>query len=461
MFAQSASQAWRRSTGSVLFALLVATALNPLYAQSPCPPDASGDFKPTQSVTCQLPESGELSYRDVVIPPNVTISFARNSRNTPVTIKVSGNFTLNGAINVGGFGGTGRFGGKGGNGAFDGGKGGSFLDSRAGGTGDGPGSGAGGPANSGYAGGGSYARPGGSGGASHGAAGAIYGTTTLLPLIGGSGGGGGGAGDQGVGGGGGGGGGAILIFCAGTATFEFKGGCCYGINASGGGGSCNNGTGRSGSGGSGGAIRIVADTIIGDPGFSVAGGGVCGSNGFSGGEGYIRVEARDLSRFSSANPTITTSLTRGPATLTNNPQLKIKSVGGQNAPATPSGSFYLAPDITVPTSVANPVAVAVEGTNIPVGTTIQVILTKESGEKETKTCALAGSPAACSASVTLPTSGVSVVTATVTIDVLVAFGGPRFIEGERVDKVEIATAFGSESQVTYITQSGRRIRRTE
>jgi len=444
------------------FVLLAIYSPAAIYAQSSCAPDSNGDFKPTGSVTCQLPESGEFSFRDVVIPPNVDVRFASNSKNTPVTLRVNRDFTLNGRIVIVGAGGNGRFGGKGGPGGFEGGKGGSYLDSRAGIAGDGPGGGQGAPAAASgvtYAGGGSFARSGTSGASPNGAAGPLYGSTTLLPLIGGSGGGGGSAGNQGVAGGGGGGGGAILIYCSGTARFAYLGGNVYGINATGGGGQCGSGPHSSGSGGSGGAIRLVADTIIGDPGFDVRGGGACNSNGYVGGEGYIRVEARDLSQFTSGAATVTTSLVRGPVTLANAPQLRIRSVGGQTVPADPVGSLSR-PDITVPTSVANPVNVVVEGTNIPAATTaVQVTLTKESGERETQSCALNNqSPRACNVNITLPASGVSVITASVTIDVLIAFGRPMFIDGERVNKVEIAAAFGGQSDITYITQSGRRLK---
>jgi hypothetical protein len=444
-----------------LFLLAVCSPVT-LHAQSNCAADDNGDFKPTRSMTCQLPESGEFSFKDVVIPPNVNISFARNSKNTPVTLRISGNLTLNGRILVHGANGDGRFGGKGGPGGFDGGKGGSFLDSRAGIAGDGPGGGQGGPlaaSGANYAGGGSYARSGGAGNSPHGAAGPLYGSTTLLPLIGGSGGGGGGAGNQGVAGGGGGGGGALLIYCSGTATFRYLGGDVYGLYAQGGSGQCGSGDHRSGSGGSGGAIRVVADAIIGNPGFDVRGGDACNSNGYSGGEGYIRVEARDLSQFTSGAATITTSFVRGPVMLANTPQLKIKSVGGQTVPADTVGSLAK-PDITVPTSVTNPVNVIVEGTNIPATTAaVQVTLIKESGERETQNCALNNqSPRTCNVNITLPERSVSVITASVTLDVLIAFGRPMFIDSERVNKVEIAAAFGGPSEVTYITESGRRLK---
>jgi len=63
--------------------------------------------------------------------------------------------------------------------------------------------------------------------------------------------------------------------------------------------------------------------------------------------------------------------------------------------------------------------------------------------------------------VPLPTSGMSVLIATATLDAMVAFNRPIHFNGERVNKVEIAASFGGASEVTYITESGRRIKLSE
>jgi hypothetical protein len=147
--------------------------------------------------------------------------------------------------------------------------------------------------------------------------------------------------------------------------------------------------------------------------------------------------------------------------LANTPQLRIVSVAGINAPAIPKGSFYAQPDIVVPTTVTNPAPVALQANNLPIGTVLQVTLTKETGEVAVvNSTPLAGTQASstATASVTLPASGIAVIGAMVTLNVLVAYGQPMFIEGERVNKVEIAAAFGGGSEVTYITDSGRRLK---
>jgi len=464
----------KRCVASVFLAMLLVCIVAPAYAQfNSGSTGADGAFAPAQSMTVQLPESGVFNYTTVNIPANVFISYKPNSKNTPVTILASGNVTISGRIFLDGAGGNGPLGGAGGPGGFRGGNGGQSYNggttnTLAGTAGDGPGGGAGGPAvangtdyNGG--GGGGFATTGGAGGGPNpGAGGPRYGTATLLPLIGGSGGGGGGAATEGFGGGGGGGGGAILIASSGTITFVYNGDGGIGIYARGGGGSDRGGNAAGGSGGSGGAIRLIANTVSGGPNIYVNGGSCAGPRCTGGGWGYVRAEAFDLTGF---NPSITTSTiitsAPNPVKLTNEPKLTIASVGGIAAPANPLGSFYRQPDITVPTSVANPVTVNIQANNLPVGTVVQVTLTQDSGVRTTvNSTPLSGSQASstASASVTLPATGVSVISATATLNTLLAYGGPLFINGERIDKVEIAAAFGGESQVTYITASGQRLK---
>src|SRR5262249_39994002 len=132
------------------------------------------------------------------IPAGVTITFKRNSRNTPVTILASGNVTILGAIDAsGGNGDNNGSGGVGGPGGVNGGRAGSRFFPFDGTSGEGPGGGGGGRGSdqlSGAAGGGGFSSSGGDGNNGHlpfkGSGGVKYGTRTLLPLIGGSGGGG-------------------------------------------------------------------------------------------------------------------------------------------------------------------------------------------------------------------------------------------------------------------------------
>ena len=132
-----------------------------------------------------------------------------------------------------------------------------------------------------------------------------------------------------------------------------------------------------------------------------------------------------------------------------------------NAPASPGGSLQNVPDVIVPSSQPNPVTVALEGANIPVGTVIQVTLTPSNGSRTTvQSSPLAGTVAAStgSASVNLP-GGISVISASTIVDLTIAKAIPLFLDGERVNRIEVAATFGGPSTLTYITQSGRRIMR--
>lgn len=217
-----------------------------------------GAFNPTTSTTITLPPSGVFNYTSVTIPAGVTITYARNATNTPVTILATGDVTINGTISVKGsdgvFGnGLGPFaGGLGGPGGFNGGNGGvknGMLPS----AGQGPGGGAPGafpPAVAPR--GGRYGAP--------------SSFVALVPLFGGSGGGGGAASDNtgpvNVAASGGGGGGALLIASSGRIVVNGTGS----ISAIGGSAtSANFGVGScypTGQPGSGGAIRLVATQIL-------------------------------------------------------------------------------------------------------------------------------------------------------------------------------------------------------
>jgi hypothetical protein len=437
---------------------------------------ADGALNPTSNVTVTLPPSGVLNYTTVNIPQSVIVRFTRNALNTPVTILAQGNVTISGEIVISGDSNNGRLGGLGGPGGGRGGNGGTYIDSPFGTAGDGPGGGLGGTSTTanGTGGGGgagffqngfaARAVNGGTGGL----AGPRYGTKTLLPLIGGSGGAGGGvnANSQNIAGGGGGGAGAVLI--ASSTSIVFGTGTVLtpvGIFAQGGSGDFDGLAIIEGGGGSGGAIRLVSNTIAGSPCLDVSGGaGQFASVNGDGASGIVRVEAFNLSGLSVQCSTSATTLGQpNPVTLSNSPSLRIDSVGGVLAPANPVGLINAPPDIVVPTSVPNPVQVVVNGTNLPSGTAIEVKLTPETGAATTVSGTLTGSTASSTTTVnlSLPASGVSVIRATVTLDVLIALGRPTFINGEKVEKVEVAATFGGASDLVYITSSGRRVRMSD
>lgn len=431
---------------------------------------ADGAFNPTTNQTIVAPDSGVFNFTTINIPAGVTITFVRNTTvNRSVTMLASGSVTIAGTINLDGKPGNANgFGGAGGPGGFNGGAAGYGFDQTFSGVpGEGPGGGGGGIGSStntlpGAGGGGGYGTVGtaGGGGTSVGGqAGPRFGTVTILPLLGGAGGGGGACYLNERGGAGGGGGGALLIASSDTITFT---GLILSRGGVGGGGSAGGG------GGSGGAVRLIANLITGGGTINVGGAGGGGAfrsyNGGVGGQGYIRLEAYDYSNFTgNSTPTnIISFALPHPVVVANAPALRIVSVAGINSPASPLGSLQGVPDIVVPTTQANPVTVAIEGANIPVGTVVQVTVTPARGGKtNVVSSGLAGTETAstATASVTLP-AGISVISASATIDLTTTASlRPLMINGERVDRIEVAATFGGASEVTYVTHSGRRVKR--
>jgi hypothetical protein len=435
---------------------------------------ADGAFNPTTSTTLTLPPDGVFNFTTINIPAGVTVTFARNAANTPVTMLASGNVIIAGAINLnGGAGGNAVSGtnvapngGLGGPGGFNGGDGADAITSTAGGAGLGPGGGGGGvfqtqfSVGSGGA-GGSFATAGGS--FTSAVPGPTYGVNALLPLIGGSGGGGGAASFGFTAGGGGGGAGAILI--ASSATITFTGG----ITAIGGKGGNNPfGAGDvrpgAGAGGSGGAVRLVATTITGSGGsISVAGGGEgsgFGSNtGGAGGLGRIRVEAyTNTATITYAQvPSIDKP---GVVALPNAPSLMITSVAGVPAPASPGGSFS-SPDIVLPAGTPNPMTITLAASNIPLGTTVTVTVKPLDGAASSATSTpLVGTLTAstATASLSIPTNQPSVISASATFTLAaLPDAGLLFAQGEQVERIRVAAVLGGPPTITYITRSGREV----
>lgn len=444
-----------------------------------------GAFSPVVNTEVVLPPSGILNYTSVTIPTGVTVTFKKNATNTPVVVLASGNVTIAGTINLNGTDGkpTGAAGdgvlgddgipGVGGPGGYDGGRGG-MANKFEGGTGLGPGGGSGGRAST-YSSTWSYGGGGGSFGTvgtysytnqawyNNSAPGATYGTSQLLPLIGGSGGGGGFGGSIFTGTGGSGGGGALLIASNGIVNIT---GAIY---ANGGNGALSGGVGcgGGGGGGSGGAIRIVAATIQGNGVINANGGAVSascaggtgGEASGSGGAGRIRLESDAITRTSTTSPAYTflnTTSTTPVIFVAGLPTLLISSIAGVAVPAQPTGNA----DITLPATTANPVNVVFTTTGVSAGNTVKLTLVPPSGAvTNVVSPALVGDTTSATASVniTLP-DGPSTLQATVTYNIVLAMGEALsvYAQGERVEKITLASTLGSkESTVTLITVSGK------
>jgi hypothetical protein len=428
---------------------------------------ADGALAPTANQTLQVPESGIFNFTTVNIPSGVTVKFTRNSKNTPVTILATGNITISGTIAVDGEVALGNgIGGNGGPGGAKGGTAGLLIDSFIGTSGDGRGGGGGGYSNNGASntggGGGGFAVAGSNSGgaiAPYGIGGSSYGTYSLLPLLGGSGGGGGGSPTSYRGGGGGGGSGSILFASSGTITINGS------ITARGGNGGYAS-AGGTGGGGSGGAVRLIANTIVGSGAIDVRGGNggglyYGGSVGGAGGRGYVRAEAYYYSTFTPETYGIPVNITMpNPIFPPNNAQIRIASVAGVSVPSSAKGSLYGTPDIVLPGALPNPVTVQIEASEVPLDSVVQISVTPPSGARTVfQSTPLSGqsTSSTATASITLP-SGVSVITATLTVNLQMAKLSPIYINGEKINSIEIAANLGGQSETIYITKSGKRLK---
>ena len=418
---------------------------------------ADGAFNPTTSTTIPLPPSGVFNCTTITIPAGVTVTFTKNAANTPVILLAQGPVILNGTIDVsGGAAGPLNRPGAGGPGGFDGGVGADGLTTGVGGSGLGPGGGGGAGAGQNYGGGGGYLTAGSQGGGgTPGAAGPAYGMPLLRPILGGSGGGGGGGAiGSWIGGGGGGGGGALLIASSASIALGTNSGTVA-IQANGGsGGGDYHGMGGAGSGG---AIRLIAPVITGAGQLLAKG----GANGTTASPGRIRLEATTFTYAGTTTPFASNAFPQPVFPVAGQPGLAIVSIGGLPVPATPAGSVLAAPDVLLPTGTTNPVPVGLTASNIPLGTTIQVTATPESGSKATATSTgLQGSLASstATASISLILSQTNILTATATFPLVASAGeGPVYAAGEEVTHVRVAAVLGGATQVTYITRSGREI----
>ena len=390
---------------------------------------SDGPFNPTANIEVVLPPDGVLNYTTVDIPAGVTVTFKKNVANTPVFMLATGDVYIAGAVNISGSNASATSIGVGGCGGFDGGFGGN-----PGGQGLGPGRG--GYGSNGGAGGG-FGTNGNNYGT--GVGGGAYGNQTLSPLIGGSGGGGGGIYQRN----GGGGGGAILIASSslvnitGSITADGGSGCNYSV--------------YSGGGGSGGAIRLVANTISGNGSITAKSG--YADWGGAGGVGRIRLETYSNNRTAGTDPPYTYGLPTSvfPASA---PSLSIISVAGTAVPASPTGA-YNQPDMLLPDTTVNPVAVGVSASNIPVGTTVKVWVIPQYGSATSVDAILSGTDQAstATANMNLSTAYSNVVAAEATFTILQAM----YWNGEEIDKVKVATRMGGGSETVYITRSGKEI----
>ncbi len=316
------------------------------------------------TLTFTVPDDGVFKFSSFTVT-NRQVSFVRNAANSPVTILVAGNasmnstqgccfnFSVSGATGTSGNSSFAGVGGLGGPGGFRGGDAASqnINGAAIGGAGFGPGGGSGGTTAP-FAGG---------------VGGTFLGVPELTPLLGGSGGGGGSSAAADArncsGGGGGGGGGGLLIAVNGTLTINGYQLFADGGNPGGGSdGSCS----TPGGGGSGGAIRLVAASLA--AGTSA---GIFARAAFNSTDGRIRFESIDTSAQTAFSTQPAALRIVGPTPLANpiSPTVAITAIGGSSVAALPQGT-YGSIDVVLPAPGATTVSVATSG--VPGGTTVAV-----------------------------------------------------------------------------------------
>jgi hypothetical protein len=294
-----------------------------------------------------------FKYTTIDIELGATVRFINHPKNPPVVWLAEGSVTIDGEVNLdggdgadvlaGGYAIPGPGGFEGGTGSFNGIFASAGFGPGGGGVGDGGGFGQMGEGSNG---------------------GDSYGSDGMIPIIGGSDGGGrpnttsrGGAG-----------GGSILIGSSGEIAF----GQFAELSVRGGNPSAN--TSNSGAG-SGGGIRLVANEILSSGGDIFAFGGTTGDDG---GHGRIRLEATDIAFAGSIGPTAEISFAPSPIFSDLVPTLEATVVDDIPVPTDPDAGIR-----TTDLEIENPndVVIEIAATNIPIGTTVTVIVIPAHGER--------------------------------------------------------------------------------
>src|SRR5712692_3598038 len=102
------SKSMRTSARAIAIAFAVGACFAPFGARAfdSGSTGTDGAFSPTVNTTVPLPPSGIFNFTTVNIPSGVTVTFLKNTTNTPVVILASGNVTIAGSIVLTGTAGT-------------------------------------------------------------------------------------------------------------------------------------------------------------------------------------------------------------------------------------------------------------------------------------------------------------------------------------------------------------------
>jgi len=393
---------WWRTTHVLVVVAIACLLVIPASAQLGVPSDGSdGAFNPTSNVVIDLGEAAEAAwdvtpnptpgkgvydgqkwavvfrYSSVNIPSGVSVAFKNRAGYPPVVWLVQGDVTIDGTLSVS----AGREGyvdsiHQPGPGGFRGGHLYAGLHSRAG-AGFGPGGAMQADAGSMSGAGGSYGTLATGYLPSQGAE--QYGSSQLLPLLGGS----GGTSRDVYGRQAGAGGGAILIAAGGRVTLngllEARGGWIGWIPEI----QTEHGP------GSGGAVRIICDTLAGS-GLIDATGGNAGGPETRAGDGRVRLEYNVSTTSPAVYGVVTGGFPSNPPQVwppDDTPTVKIVEVNGQSTPVDPKARMSLQQqDVSIATG--DPVTWRVESRHVPSAWTVILRVNPMSGREVVTPCTM-------------------------------------------------------------------------
>ncbi len=257
-----------------------------------------------------------------------------------------------------------------------------------------------------------YANPGG---------GTWVGPLDLVPIIGGS----GGAGYCMYSGGGG--GGAIVIASSGSISVTGV------ISANGG---------SSQGSGSPGAIRLVSNSINVSGGLNAA---------------VARLEAPSGNVAYTGSGVVPVVATINPVVVpVNPPTISISSIGGYAAPSA-TGATWKTVDLLLPTQLPDPIAVVVQGNNLPAGAQASLSFSGSFPNASPSTAALSGSSSTTFYVSGLNRTAVTVIFAVATFNPALLASNLKQSGPDAVAKVELAAALGQPTKYRFLRSDGSEV----
>ena len=248
------------------------------------------------------------------------------------------------------------------------------------------------------------------------------GPLNLVPIIGGSGGAGGGSA-------GGGGGGAIVI--ASSTSITVTGNITANASSTG------------ASSGANGAVRLVANAV--------------NVSGYIGATAVVRLEGPTGSVVYNGNGTPPVITTINPVIVpVNPPGVAISSIGGYPAPSATTASWRTV-DLLLPTQLSDPLAVIVQGTNLPVGSQVSLSFSGSTANANPPSTTLSGSSATTFYVSGLNRAGVTVIFAVVSFNPALIAGNLKQSGPDAVAKLELAAAIGQPTKYRFLRADGSEV----